>query len=55
LWALVALRPGWSPPEREIERAVWLRVTTGQSTRNITVPEISYDDDGGDDGDFELW
>ena len=22
LWALVALRPGWSPPEREIERAV---------------------------------
>ena len=51
LWALVALRPGWSPPEREVERAVWLRVTTGQSTRNITVPEISYDEDDDDDNE----
>jgi hypothetical protein len=27
LWALVALREGWSPPDGAIERAVWLRVT----------------------------
>ncbi len=40
LWALVALREGWSPPDRAIEFAVWFRAT-GQS---LTI-ETSDEDD----------
>jgi len=43
LWVLVALRENWRPPEEEIERAMWMRVT-GRSEED----EFGPDDSGSD-------
>ncbi len=40
LWALVALREGWSPPDRAIEFAVWFRATN----QSLTIESSDEDD-----------
>ncbi|MDP9440049.1 MAG: hypothetical protein M3P49_15140, partial [Actinomycetota bacterium] len=40
LWALVALREGWSPPDQAIEFAVWFRSTN----QSLTIESSDEDD-----------
>jgi hypothetical protein len=45
LWALTALKPGWRPPEKAIEGAVWLRVPDPRGEDTVIMPDDDDDDD----------
>ncbi|CAA9406896.1 MAG: hypothetical protein AVDCRST_MAG03-1583 [uncultured Rubrobacteraceae bacterium] len=49
LWVFVALKPGWSPPDREIEEAVCHYALTGQGGGSAS--RLRTDDSGWDDED----
>ena len=48
LWVLTALREGWSPPDKAIEAAVWLRVPSSSTNTEITLETSNYEDEDED-------
>jgi hypothetical protein len=54
LWILVALKEGWSPPDEEIEEAVWHYALTGQSGGTSSRFDTGDEDFGEEDQKYDF-